>query len=267
MTFQTQAEIVSNREVAKDIFSCVLKAAQIERHARPGQFLTIRVSDFYLPLLRRPFSIHRAGAGRVEVLYEVLGEGTAMLSKRKSGERLDVIGPLGRGYDCLAPEPLVLVAGGMGVAPLVFLAQRLVYKRKARPTVLIGGKTKAKILCEREFRRLGCRVMLATDDGSRGFKGRVCDLLERVLSGVQRKAQVSIYACGPRPTIYACGPRPMLEAVARLAVRKQIAAQVSLEEHMACGIGACLGCAVKTRRGLERVCKDGPVFAAEDILW
>jgi dihydroorotate dehydrogenase electron transfer subunit len=150
----------------------------------------------------------------------------------------------------------------MGIAPLVFLAEKLVEINNQQLTinnlVLIGAKTKRQILCEKEFRNLGFDVKIATDDGSRGTKGKVTDLLKNILLATR----YSLLA-----TIYACGPRPMLKEISCISAAYKIPAQISLEEHMACGIGACLGCVVKTKNGYQRVCKEGPVFNAAEIMW
>ena len=149
----------------------------------------------------------------------------------------------------------------MGVAPLLFLAETLVERRmqnaERQTMVLIGAKSKDEILCEKEFQRLGFHVKIASDDGSRGFKGKVTDLLRHLLLAIDHQPS----------TIYACGPRQMLEEVAKISKTHKIPAQVSLEEHMACGIGICFGCALKTKSGYKRVCKDGPVFETEDVIW
>ncbi|MBI5144915.1 MAG: dihydroorotate dehydrogenase electron transfer subunit [Candidatus Omnitrophica bacterium] len=240
-------------------------SARIASRALPGQFLEVKVGDSNEPLLRRPFSIYRLDGAKVEILYEVLGKGTEILSQRKTGEYLDVIGPLGNGFN-LIPNTYdlipILVAGGMGVAPLLFLAEKLVETKHQTPNTkyltLIGAKTKKQILCAEEFKKLGCVVKIATDDGSEGFKGKVTDLL-RIVLRTTHSAQ--------RKTLYACGPRPMLKEISRLSTKYNIPAQISLEEHMACGIGACLGCVVKTQQGYKRVCKEGPVFNADEIIW
>ncbi|MBU1726306.1 MAG: dihydroorotate dehydrogenase electron transfer subunit [Candidatus Omnitrophica bacterium] len=266
---QEKAKIISNRKVGRAHFKLLLLAPKVSAKACPGQFVTIKVNDGDIPLLRRPFSVHRVAKSRIEILYEVLGEGTRILSKRKTGEYLDVIGPLGNGFDYKAAKsPLVklgvnksqvLVAGGMGVAPLVFLAQRIqeLAGSQVKTIVLIGAKTKSQLFCEKEFKNLGCSVKIATDDGSRGFNGRVTGLLKYLLT-----------ANGQRPTaVYACGPKPMLKELSRIAREHRLEAQISLEEHMACGIGACLGCVVQTKQGYKRVCKEGPVFNSREIVW
>jgi dihydroorotate dehydrogenase electron transfer subunit len=182
------------------------------------------------------------------------------LSRRKPGDILDIIGPLGNGFS-LKKGRAIIVAGGVGVAPLVFLAEKLISLRakssELRAEVLIGAKTKNHILCEKEFKDLGLNVTIATDDGSRGFKGRVTEALDYLLRAKSREL----------PTIYACGPAPMLKAVSAIAKKHKIPAQLSLEAHMACGIGACLGCVVKTTQGFKRVCKEGPVFGSQELIW
>ena len=262
---QSNARIVYNRKVRANFWHCSLRIPAIAAQAEAGQFVNIRVNDSAQPLLRRPFSIHRAKGSLIEILYEVVGKGSEILSQRKVGGYLDIIGPLGKGFDCALRTTHdaipTIVAGGMGVAPLVFLAEKLAgvksQKSKVKIVVLIGAKTKNQILCEKEFKKLGCEVRIATDDGSRGFKGKVTDLLKNLLSTMDRRPS----------TIYSCGPRPLLRVVSELSKSHKIPAQISLEEHLACGIGACLGCVVNTRDGFKRVCKEGPVLNASEIIW
>ncbi len=277
---QTKAKVIKNIMVAPAYYKILLGCPGIARAALPGQFINIKVSKNCEPLLRRPLSIHRVKGQAIEMLYEVLGKGTQCLSEKKAGEWLDIIGPLGNGFTyplSAIRYPLILVAGGMGVAPLVFLAERLACSVKRRAykeneksevsairyplnaKVLIGGKTKRHILCEKEFKDLGCDVKIATDNGSRGFHGRVADLLRNYL--------LANWPTGQRATIYACGPKPMLKEISRISQDYKIATQISLEEHMACGIGACLGCVINTTKGFKRVCKEGPVFDAKKIVW
>ncbi|MDD4980468.1 MAG: dihydroorotate dehydrogenase electron transfer subunit [Candidatus Omnitrophica bacterium] len=272
---QIKAKILYNKRIKGNYFQLVLGASQIAKEAQPGQFVNIRVNGgAFEPLLRRPFSIHKASRGSIEILYEVLGEATQILSTRKAGEYSDVIGPLGHGFNyslqLTAYSLRILVAGGMGVAPLLFLAEKIQRCQsvpacpagrkvsKYQSMVLIGAKTKYQLFCEKEFKDLGCAVKIATDDGSRGFKGKVTELLKHILPTTNDQ----------RPTtIYACGPRPMLKQVALISQKHKIPGQISLEEHLACGIGACLGCVVNTTGGFQRVCKEGPVFSADSIIW
>jgi dihydroorotate dehydrogenase electron transfer subunit len=254
-----RVKIKSNTRIAQRYYRIVLDAPAVAKAAKPGNFVMVKVSDGVEPLLRRPLSIHRVSPkqGAVELLYETVGRGTEILSQKKSGEQVDMIGPLGNGFsmDARARRAhVILVAGGMGVAPLVFLAQRL---KADKVTVLIGARTSEHILCAAEFRKLGCNVHFATDDGTRGFHGRVTGLLENMISGKTQAIQA----------LYGCGPKPMLQAMAGVCSKHGIPAQISLESHMACGIGACLGCVVSTKSGFQRVCKEGPVFRSGELVW
>jgi len=258
---QIKAKITSNKIFKDNYWHLEFESGVIAGRALPGQFVNIKVSDGIEPLLRRPLSIHGIEGSRVRLFYEVLGPGTRILSARKPGELLDVIGPLGNGFSLSGKEQragckaAILVAGGMGGAPLVFLAKKI---RSSKPLVLIGARTEKKILCSQEFKALGCSVKIATDDGSSGFKGRVTELLSQVLRQATGDRRLAIYACGPRP---------MLKAVGKIACENNIDSQLSLEEHMACGIGACLGCVVATKSGYRKVCKDGPVFSGKELTW
>jgi len=252
------ARIISNKNFSGNYWHLELESTEISRRSIAGQFINIKVNDSQAPLLRRPLSIHSVHSSRIRLIYEAIGPGTQGLTKRKPGEFLDIIGPLGNGFNFSKTSSKsslnILVAGGMGVAPLVFLAQRL---KLSKSLVLIGAKSKNCLLCIKEFQSLGCRVEVATDDGSSGFKGKVTDLLKKTLSTIDHRLL----------TIYACGPKPMLKVLSLIAAENQIQAQLSLEEHMACGIGACLGCAVQTKHGFKRVCHDGPVFLSEELVW
>ena len=255
---QIKAKIISNQRLSGNYGHLEFESSLIARYAVAGQFVNIRVADTLEPLLRRPFSIHGVKAPKVKIIYEILGKGTQILSTRKPGEFLDIIGPLGNGFDypsALAKSTQaknILIAGGMGVAPLVFLAEKLKF---SKPLVLMGARSKKQILCRQEFKALGCTVKLATDDGSVGFKGKVTDLLSIVLEQTKPWG------------LFSCGPHPMLKTVAQIAHENKITAQLSLEEHLACGMGACLGCEVLTKTGYKSVCKDGPVFSSEELIW
>lgn len=235
------------------------------KDARPGQFVHVRIENSCDPLLRRPMSIHDVKPRRLKILYEVVGKGTALLSEKKAKSTVDILGPLGRGFDIkrlMRFKTVVIVAGGMGVAPLFFLAKKIkefpISKSQCQMMVLIGARTKNSILGEKEFKKLGCDVRVATDDGSKGFKGKVTELLDKVLPST----------IDYRPsTICACGPKAMLAATAHIARRRHVPAEVSLEEFMGCGLGACLGCVIRTTGGYRRICHDGPVFGAQEIIW
>jgi dihydroorotate dehydrogenase electron transfer subunit len=260
-----KAKIISNRRLNGNYGHLEFESGWIAKQAVAGQFVNIKVSAAPEPLLRRPVSIHGVKASKVKIIYEIIGRGTQILAARKPGEFLDLIGPLGNGFDYLRPlakstqAKNILVAGGMGVAPLVFLADKLtkLKTRNLRPEtiVLMGAKTKEQIICRPEFIALSCTVKLATDDGSLGLKGRVTDLLSIVLGQAEPA------------NLFACGPHSMLKTVAQIAHEHKVPAQLSLEEHMACGIGACLGCVVATKTGYKSACKDGPVFSSEELIW
>jgi dihydroorotate dehydrogenase electron transfer subunit len=255
---QIKAKIISNRRLSGNYWHLEFESNFIAQHAAAGQFVDIRVADTLEPLLRRPLSIHGVKIPKVKIMYEILGKGTQVLSARKPGEFLDIIGPLGNGFYYPPASAKanaaknILIAGGMGVAPLVFLAEKL---KLNKPLVLIGARSGKQLLCLQEFKTLGATVKLATDDGSIGFKGKVTDLLKIVLE------QSKVLG------LFSCGPHPMLKAVAQIAQENKITAQLSLEEHMACGMGACLGCVVPTKSGYKSVCKDGPVFPGEELIW
>ena len=264
---QIDAKILYNKRVKKRCFEMCLQAPQFVKRVSPGQFVNVRITDSLEPLLRRPFSVHRANEAGLVILYEVVGKGSEVLARKKPGEYMDMIGPLGQGFKAQGSEDFfdghsIIVAGGMGAAPLVFLAERLAQRknragRGAKCLALIGARTKDEVLCVREFRQAGWEVRVSTDDGSQGLKGRITDLLNSLLSTIDYRLS----------TIYACGPRPMLKKVSSISKDFGISAQVSLEAHMACGIGACLGCVVQTKQGFMRVCKEGPVFNADEITW
>ncbi|MCG8430407.1 MAG: dihydroorotate dehydrogenase electron transfer subunit [Candidatus Omnitrophica bacterium] len=259
---QLTARIVNQRRVAEGYYTMRIECPQIARSARPGQFVTLRVGAGYEPLLRRPLGVHRIMGTKVELLYEVVGKGTRLLSDKAAGQTVDIMGPLGNGFDlsrAQGAEHIILVAGGMGVAPLMFLAEKVMGYARGKTIMLLGAKTRKRIVCAAGLRTAGCTVKIATDDGSRGHKGYVSELL---------KQTVTQDVCRPQTAIYACGPRPMLAAVAEVCAQCGLSAQVSLEEHMACGMGACLGCVVRTHNnGYQRVCKEGPVFDVHEVIW
>ena len=289
--YQTLSKIAYNKEIAPGHFKIALSAPLIAKKAKPGQFVHVLIGGD--TLLRRPFSIHSVSCSRsavsgIEILYKVVGRGTELLSKKKSGESLDIIGPLGNGFKLPVTPRLrsgqasyglrvtnVLIAGGMGVAPLVFLAEKLSNpkahsptcpeRKRGKPTALIGARDKNSLVCVNEFKKLGCDVKIATDDGSAGHKGFVSELLKKELTA---HPSTLLGTSSSQPTaLYACGPNPMLKEIARICKENKIDCQVSLEEKMACGVGACLGCAVMTKDGYKMACKDGPVFNAEEIIW
>jgi len=245
-----------------EIFRLTLRAPEIAANARPGQFVMIQTSPGYDPLLRRPLSIHQTiGKDQVQLLYKVVGKGTCLLAAMTPGQKLNLTGPLGHGFELAGRKAVCLVGGGMGIAPLYFLAREIL--RTTSPpqcVVLLGARTATELgPLPRDFMDIGSRqTYLATDDGSLGHYGFVAELLPQHL--------------GPDLpwTVFACGPHPMMKAVASQCRKQGWECQVSLEAIMACGIGACLGCAIP-RAELSgpylHVCKDGPVFKAEEVAW
>ena len=246
------------------VFRLSFLSKEIAREARPGQFVMIHPKKFSEPLLPRPFSIHRLQGNRVDLLIRAVGEGTRQVCGLSSGEVLEIKGPLGRGFQLDSKKDPILVAGGIGVAPLLYLADRLVKMKRSQtvapPRLLIGAGSKKELLGLREFKKAGLRVQAVTEDGSFGRKGLVTDLL----AGMSAKGL-------DRAVIYTCGPQGMLRAVASWAAARDIPCQVSLEARMACGMGACLGCSVARPndggRGYSKVCQDGPVFEAQELAW
>lgn len=254
---QVKVKIISNKKVAADHYELFFKAPATLTKTKPGQFFNIRISDSYEPFLRRPFGFFKSGKNRAAIFYKVVGKATRVLSAKKEGDTIDVLGPLGNGFEIPAKKPkkAILVAGGHGVAPLYALCKEL-HRKRINTTVLIGSRTKSHVVCEKDFKNLGVKVRVATEDGTKGKKGLVTDLLLKELKNIK-----------PKTIIYACGPKPMLKAVAKISLKERAACDLSLEEYMACGTGTCLGCAVKTRSGYRMVCKDGPVFNAGDLVW
>jgi dihydroorotate dehydrogenase electron transfer subunit len=250
--------------ITGDVFRLSFLSREIAGKARPGQFVMIHPRKYSEPLLPRPFSIHRVQGNRVDLLIRVAGEGTRQLSGLAPGDVLEIKGPLGRGFNLDPLRVPILVAGGLGVAPLLFLADRLLKSKQGQPLVsprlLIGAGSKKELLGLREFRAMGLRVQAATEDGSVGHKGLVTDLLDRMTANSLDRA-----------VIYTCGPWGMMRAAASWAASKNVLCQVSLEAHMACGMGACLGCSVArqnpTGPRYAKVCQDGPVFEAGEVAW
>jgi dihydroorotate dehydrogenase electron transfer subunit len=258
---QKKAKILFNVHLKSDYYKLTLNATDIAQVAQPGQFVMLRISDDYQPLLRRPFSIHSVNSQWhkrcIEILYEVIGEGTKILSGRRVGGYLDILGPLGNGFSILNTQYSILVGGGMGVAPLLFLAERIKTKHsKSKIKVLIGAKTKRKLLCKKEFADSTLNVKISTNDGSSGFRGKITDLLKQELSSIKYRES----------SIYACGPKAMLREISLISKQYNIPAQISLDEYMACGLGVCLGCMIKTQEGYKRICKEGPVFDSTAVI-
>lgn len=252
-----KGRIISNKEIKPGYYLMAVHCPSVAKTAKPGQFLTIRCSSSTEPLLRRPFGFHRIGASGFEILYEVVGKGTKALSGMKPSGTVDILGPLGNGFSIPAGKrDFVIIAGGIGVAPLAALAEELSRDKKKNISVIIGSRNKKTLLCREHFEGLGLKTMIATDDGSCGKKCFATDVLDEFLAIKRAFA----------PTLYACGPEPMIKAVGRVAKKRGLKAYASFEENIACGVGACLGCALRTKNGYKLVCKDGPVFDLKEII-
>lgn len=238
--------IISNERVAQKTWRMVLKG-DTSAFTTPGQFANIALAGKYL---RRPISVCDYDAETLTLLYDVVGEGTAQMSEMKSGEELNLLTGLGNGFDitsdCKRP---VLVGGGIGVAPLLNLAKAMREAGK-EPEVVLGFNTADDVALEKELTALGFRTIVTTADGSYGIKGFVTDAL---------RGENMIY-----DYFYACGPLPMMRA---LCNELPISGQLSLDERMACGFGICMCCSLETRNGAKRICKDGPVFLKEELIW
>lgn len=253
-------KVLRHEPVRGDYRLLSLELPAIAAVAKPGQFIHLRVALLHDAVLRRPFSICGTVNGSVSMLYKTVGRGTAAMEAMQPGQALSVMGPLGNGF----PLPLrsgthpVLVAGGYGVAPLFFLAARM----NRTGDLFVGAAKAADVLCVDQFEELGWTVHVATEDGSLGTAGLVTAPLDAWLD--RRTAPEA-------PEFYACGPNGMLKAVGDRALSRGLNAWLSLDRHMGCGVGACLGCVQRIRRDgqemLARVCKEGPVFETREVVW
>lgn len=250
---QGRFPIVQKDNLARNCYSLWVCCPEMAAAAQPGQFAHLLAGGFEL---RRPISICEIDRerGRLRFVFEVRGQGTAALADRREGDLLDLIAPLGRGFGIREAGRAVLVGGGIGTPPMLELARRY----GARASAVIGFRSAAAVILEDDFRRTGAQTLLCTDDGTRGLHGFVTGPLEDCL----RQGDVSV--------IHACGPKGMLKGVVALADRYGVACEVSLEERMGCGVGACLVCACRcVKDGHEfyaHVCKDGPVFPSSEVL-
>ena len=251
---KTRLDILSNTELTPDVSRMWLGACDADgRRAigeiRPGQFINIALDGCYL---RRPISICDAAGDKVCIVYKIIGEGTARLKGLATGSQLDVLLPLGNGFNAsVSGERPLLVGGGVGVPPLLLLAKRLIESGR-EVDVVLGFNNAREIILADEFKAAGCNVTIATADGSEGCKGFVTDAI-----GQTDANSANSY-------FYACGPKPMLRA---LQQKMKIAGQMSMEERMGCGFGACMGCTCHTTGGTKQICTDGPVFLKDEIIF
>lgn len=244
-------KIAGNQKVNGKYYKLTFESARALR-IEPGQFMNVLIQPSLDPFLRRPFSYFRTSGRKVEVLYEVLGKGTSQLSQKQKGDSLKILGPQGRPFKAKLAKgkKRVLVAGGVGVPPLVFLAEKT-----GTDYLLIGTKSKAEVLPPKELSRVKGKILYTTNDGSYGTKGFVTLLLEQI---IQKEGADRLF-------IQTCGPNVMMQAVINMARKHHIEGEASLDKTMACAIGACLGCMVKTKEGWTPSCVKGPVFAFDEL--
>ena len=252
--YQRLSKIISNSEVMPGVHLIYVECPDIASAARPGQFVMIGSDDSGQRLLRRPISVHQVNSTSLALLFANVGAGTEWLAQRQPGEKIDLLGPMGNGFS-LAPESrnLLLIAGGIGIAPLSFLAQYAV-GNGCKVKLLVGARTACQI-CPEQLLPAGCDIVNATEDGTAGEKGLVTMLIPQYLDWADQ--------------VFICGPLPMFKAVAKdyLTAFRNKPVQASLEVRMGCGLGFCYACSIQTRKGLKQVCKDGPVFDMLDVIW
>ena len=239
----TKFTLVENKCIAKNTYLWVLEG-DISDISAPGQFVNIKLDGFYL---RRPISVCDAEDGRLTIIFKAVGEGTEKMAAAKLGEEYLILTGLGNGYDTsVSGDKPLLIGGGAGVPPMYMLAKKLIAEGK-KPTVILGFNTAEEIFFADEFAAIGCEVRIATADGSVGTKGFVTNAMDLEYT-----------------YFYTCGPEPMLKAIYG---KSETSGQLSFEERMGCGFGACMGCSCKTKYGNKRICRDGPVLVKEEIIW
>jgi len=250
--------VKNNEKVGPDIYKMVLKAEK-KIEGNPGQFIHLKINnDSYDPLLRRPFSIFDINEKRkfLTIVYKVCGRGTELMKDIKNGDEVDILNNLGNGFNLKNKNKnIILIGGGMGIAPLYFLAKKIYKINKLM--VLLGAKNNEELdFMNDKFSNLDVEVYNATIDGSLGFKGTIVELLKDLIIDEQEIDY-----------IYSCGPTVMLKEMKSLVINENIEAEASLEERMGCGIGVCLSCTVRTNNGNMRVCKEGPIFPLKEVIF
>ncbi|OGF45723.1 MAG: hypothetical protein A2231_12500 [Candidatus Firestonebacteria bacterium RIFOXYA2_FULL_40_8] len=250
-----RAKILENVKVSGEYRKLKILAPEIAKTAMPGQFLSLKIGNCLTPLLRRPMSIHKIKPPYLEILYKVRGRGTELLSKYKINDYLEILGPLGTGFQTDgAFKTAILVGGGYGISPLLALQDRL--KKLNKNIITVIGARSAKLVYKEGF----INIKIATEDGSAGIKGLVTEVLDNTCCSLKVDA-----------VVFACGPDKMLKAVSLVSQKHNIPCQVSMENLMACGVGVCLSCVCAVKKGLtneyKRVCVEGPVFDSKEIAW
>ena len=267
MMRQIEVPIIEMESLAGQYVRLTFENSDFAADCKPGQFLTVLTTTLPTPLLRRPFGVHDVKGDKVRILFKIVGPGTSLLAGYEPGENIDVLGPLGNGFSIPdKPGDFLLVAGGIGIAPIYYLAKSLMQNPGNKVRLFFGGATKADLPTLELFESLDIQIAVTTEDGSYGEKGLVTTpLLLALENGFEHPAQ-----------IMACGPPPLLKAVSRIAEKFHTPAQVSLENIMACGVGSCLGCVCEVtecsrdhskQTSYQRVCAEGPVFDSSAITW
>ena len=260
--FDLPTEVISNEPVAEDHYLLRCSCPEIAASALPGQFIHVLIPQGSGLLLRRPFTIYTVEGDEITMLYQLIGEGTTVLSGLKRSDSISVLGPLGNTFEISpTPHPAIIVGGGAGIASLLLLAAAL-RDRDVHTLGLVGSMNRARLLSVEDLKAIGVETHIATDDGSVGHHGFVTELLTHILETHELQ----------NPIIYACGPDGMLRAVTKIAQAYRIPTQLAMENRMGCALGVCLGCVCKVQMpdgGFEyqRVCTEGPVFNAKDIIW
>ncbi len=250
--YKERAEVLENVKVSQSFFRLTVRSARIAEAARPGHFLQVRVTDSFDPFLARPMSICRVRRDLVDILYIVVGAGTNILASLKPGTKLDVWGPLGTIFTPMPKKKIIYVSGGVGIAPMIFLASQL-----SVDAFLFGVRTGKDMLPASELNVDKSLLRISSNDGTLGEKGFITETFNRMIKDVNPKDYF----------VYTCGPTPMMKLVVQAAKEKGIAGEASMEELMACGVGACLGCVMDTSRGRITVCHEGPVLPFEVLPW
>ena len=264
MPHQVFAPVLSNDTIIAGHQVLTCEAPALAALAQPGHFVNVLTAERFDPLLRKPFSIYTADRkkGHISLLYSIVGATTEGMARKRPGEMLDIVGPLGGRLfqpDARPGAAHIMVGGGYGVPPLVFLSRELqTAQASSSITFIIGARRKDLLLCEAELIAAGVDARAATEDGSHGTTGRVTDVLEPLL----------LEKSGQPVTVYCCGPTPMMQAVGKLCQSLSVPCQVSVEVAMPCGIGVCMGCVLDLADGRRvRCCVDGPVFEASEVQW
>ncbi len=258
-----KVKIGSIQRIKERIYLIKFKSKYLAENSYPGQFMQIKISKADI-LIRRPFSIHKIEGQDICLLFKIRGRGTQILSQYRKGDCLDIIGPLGKGFEydlnTSDSENHIFVCGGIGVAPLAFLAQELISRQTSKTDriIFLGARNKEEILCEDFFKEAGFKVKIATDDGSKGVRSNITSLVEVEIKKIKKKNKTNIYSCGPKEMFY------QLSKVVDPSLKDDC--QVSFEQFMGCGVGICSACVIQTKAGYKKVCKDGPVFCMADIF-